>query len=138
MSVLVDTPIWSFAYRRARRSPLEQAVVVELTLLIRREQAVLIGAIRQEVLSGINDSAHFESVRSTLRGFQELDLVGSDYERAAMLHNVCRRKGIQGSAIDFLICAVSLRYDASVFTTDGDFKRYAKLSGVRLHKPESK
>jgi hypothetical protein len=66
MTVLVDTPVWSFAYRRARRSVREQAIVAELVALIQREEAVLVGAIRQEVLSGINDAKQFEDVRQTL------------------------------------------------------------------------
>jgi hypothetical protein len=60
MIVLIDTPIWSFAYRRARRSPRHQAVIDELTKLIRHEEAVLMGAIRQEVLSGIKVASQFE------------------------------------------------------------------------------
>ena len=133
MTVLVDTPIWSFAYRRARRTAQEQLVVDELTNLIRREATVLIGAVRQEVLSGINDSKHFEAVRVTLRGFVELPLTASEFEQAAMLHNHCRRKGVQGSPTDFLICTASLRNDAPIFTTDRDFARIAKHTGVRLH-----
>jgi predicted nucleic acid-binding protein len=133
MTVLVDTSVWSFAYRRAKRSPLEEAIVDELIQLIRRERAVLIGAVRQEVLSGIRDATHFERVRLTLRGFGALRIATEEFERAAELHNLCRRKGVQGSSTDFLICAVALRYDAPIFTTDRDFRRYAKLTGVRLH-----
>ena len=138
MTVLVDTPIWSFAYRRAKRSVAEQAATDELIRLIRRERAVLIGAIRQEVLSGISDAARFEQVRLTLRGFGELRASTAEYEHAAMLNNICRRKGVQGSPTDFLICAVALHYDALVFTTDRDFKRYARHTGIQLHYPNPK
>ena len=133
MTVLVDTPVWSFAYRRARRSVREQAIVAELVALIQREEAVLVGAIRQEVLSGINDAKRFEDVRQTLRGFVELSATTADYELAAALNNLCRVNGIQGSSTDYLICAIAIRYDAAIFTTDGDFARYAKLTAIRLH-----
>ena len=32
-----------------------------------------------------------------------------DYELGAELHNTCRRKGVQGSSTDFLICAMSVQ-----------------------------
>ena len=133
MIILVDTPVWSFAYRRAKRTPREQSLVDELVRLIRREETALIGAIRQEVLTGINDTVQFENVRTTLRGFPELTLETEDYERAAELHNRCRRKGIQGSPTDFLICAVALRNDATIFTTDRDFVGYDRAVGVQLY-----
>jgi len=93
----------------------------------------LIGPVRQEVLSGFANTTQFELLRSTLRAFIDLPLVAEDYEHAAELCNRCRQQGVQGSPTDFLICAVSLRYDAPVFTTDRDFKRYAGHTGVRLH-----
>jgi predicted nucleic acid-binding protein len=133
MTVLVDTPVWSFAYRRAKPSSRERAIINELASLIQREESVLIGAIRQEVLSGISDATQFENVRTALRSFPELAAMTADYERAATLHNVCRQAGIQGAPTDFLICSITLRYDASVFTTDRDFEGYAKITGVRLH-----
>jgi predicted nucleic acid-binding protein len=133
MSVLIDTPVWSFAYRRAKRSASEQAIVNELTELIQRERAVLTGAIRQEVLSGISNAKLFENVRSALRGFVELVPTIADYERAAEFCNLCRHIGIQGSPTDFLICAIAARYDVEIYTTDRDFKRYAACVGIKLH-----
>jgi len=132
--VLVDTPVWSFAYRRAKRSHREQQAVEEWSELVRREQAALIGPVRQEVLSSIASAKQCELVRTSLRGFEDLSLLTADYERAAELHNFCRRKGIQGSPTDFLICAVALRYDAPVFTMDRDFNSYAEHAGIRLHR----
>ena len=137
MIVLVDTPIWSFAYRRGKRTQREQQAVGEWVKLVRREQAALIGAVRQEILSGISNSKQFELVRTSLLGFADLAIDTADYEIAARFHNACRHKGIQGSPTDFLICAVSMRYDAPVFTTDRDFSRYAKHLGIRLHHPRA-
>ena len=137
MSVVVDTPVWSFAYRRARRSILEQRAVDELGELIRQHQALLIGPVRQEVLSGVPDTSQFIKLRATLRAFTDVVMTTSDHELAAELHNLCRRKGVQGSPTDFLICAVARRHDAAIFTTDRDFKRYAKFTGDRLHRLHS-
>jgi hypothetical protein len=135
MTVLVDTPVWSCAYRRTKKSVREAPIIAELIDLIRREEAVLIGAIRQELLSGIDQAPHFEEVRTAMRGFVELPLRIEVYERAASFCNACRHKGIQGSPIDFLVCAVAADYDAAIFTTDRDFERYSQIVDVRLHVP---
>ena len=135
MNVLVDTTIWSLALRRRNPKPLEKALIDELAELVRELRAVLIGSVRQEVLSGIPDPENFEVVRRHLEAFDDLAIVRSDYEEAARMFNTCRRRGVQGSHIDFLICAVSIRHSAPEFTTDMDFTAYAKHLDLELHKP---
>lgn len=135
MKTLVDTSVWSLALRRARgQSPREAA---ELAELIRRNRAAIIGPIRQEVLSGIRSRRQFEDLRQHLRGFPDLETDAADYELAAEFYNRCRAGGIQGSDIDFLICAVAVRRDQLVFTTDRDFAEFAKILPVQLHVPQS-
>jgi predicted nucleic acid-binding protein len=133
VTILVDTPVWSIAYRRAKRNLHDERVFDEWSTLVRQQEAAIIGPIRQEVLGGFANTARFELLRATLRAFIDLPLVVEDFEQAADLHNRCRRQGVQGSPADFLICAVSLRLDAPIFTTDRDFERYAQLTSVRLH-----
>ena len=50
---------------------------------------------------------------------------------AAAFFNACRKKGVQGSHTDFLICAVRTE-QAPVFTLDRDFERFAKPLNVAL------
>jgi len=135
VKVLVDTTLWSLALRRRRRKPVEQVLVDELAELVKELRAVLIGPIRQEVLSGIPDLGQFETVRRHLAAFDDLPIDGQDYEEAARLFNARRAKSVQGSHVDFLICAVAMRNSASVFTTDRDFTRYAQHMDLRLHEP---
>ena len=135
MKVLVDTTIWSLALRRARPKLKEQILVDELSELVRELRAVLIGPIRQEVLSGIPDPAKFDVVRQHLSAFDDLAIGKADYEEAARVFNVFRKKGVQGSHVDFLICAVAKRHSTAVFTTDKDFTNYAKHLDLELHKP---
>ena len=135
MRVLVDTTVWSLALRRQRPKAKEQILVDELSELIRELRAVLIGPVRQEVLSGIPDPAKFEVVKQHLEAFDDLPIIEADYEEAARVFNLCRKKGVQGSHIDFLICAVAMRHSAAVFTTDKDFTNYAKHLDLELHKP---
>ncbi len=93
------------------------------------------GAVRQELLSGIKAKAQFELLREHLRAFPDLELDEADYEEAASAFNRCRGKGIQGSNTDFLICATAYRRDLAIFTTDRDFEQYAKLLHLALHSP---
>lgn len=130
MSVLVDTSIWSLALRR--RSSRASKHVAVLRAMIEEGRVHLIGPIRQELLSGISVSEQYDRLQEVLSAFPDEPIVTSDYETAAKMFNTCRAKGVQGSHIDFLICAVASRLGDAIYTTDADFKRYAKLLPIRL------
>lgn len=95
----------------------------------------MLGPVRQELLSGMKVKAQFEMLREHLQSFPDLELETADYEDAAAAFNRCRERGIQGSNTDFLICAAASRRDLSVYTTDGDFKHYARALKLELHMP---
>jgi len=133
MSVLVDTSVWSLALRR-READEEFEIVRELRALIAEGSVVMIGPIRQELLSGIRNKRHFASLRDHLRAFPDLLLEMIDFERAAEQFSACRIRDIQGSNTDFLICAVSERLDLSIFTTDNDFTHFSEHLPIRLHR----
>lgn len=135
MTVIVDTPVWSTAYRNKQVGIEESMIVTEMKSLIRKGVAVMIGPVRQEILSGLRDPRKHELLRTTLRAYDDLRLETEDFERAAFGMNLCQRKGIQGSPTDFLLCAVAIRHDAALFTTDRDFQLYAKHLKFRLYKP---
>ncbi len=131
MKVLVDTPIWSYALRT--RNTQYQYEIDQLTSLIRDQRALIIGPIRQEILSGYSDLRKFRKLKEKLSYFENTPIQDIDYEFAAELCNQCRKKGIQGSHIDFLICAVAKRIDVPIFTTDMDFPRYQKIISIKLY-----
>ena len=131
MKVLVDTPIWSYALRT--HNPKYQAEINEITTLIRDQRALIIGPIRQEILSGYSDLRKYKKLKDKLSSFENTPILDSDYEFAAELCNQCRKKGVQGSHIDFLICAVAKRLQDPVFTTDIDFYNYQRIISVKLH-----
>jgi predicted nucleic acid-binding protein len=135
MKVLIDTSIWSLVLRRKNR-PVDAGAHGELVTLIDDDRVVMIGPIRQELLSGIADRAQFDELREHLRAFPDFEITSDDYEEAARCFNRCREKGIQGSHTDFLICAVALRHELSIFTTDDDFKHYAKVLPIVLHEAQ--
>jgi predicted nucleic acid-binding protein len=133
VNVLVDTSVWSLALRRpAVRGSSETAELVEL---IREGRVAMIGAIRQEILSGIRATEQYRKLRDRLRAFSDEALDETDYEEAATCFNRCRAKGLQGSNTDFLICAVSMRRKFAILTTDNDFAGFARVLGFALHAP---
>jgi len=139
MTVVVDTPIWSLAFRRRPHNlkPEQEKMKWELLELIREGRARLLGPIRQEILSGVREEAQFRRLREDLRAFEDEALTIEDYEEAADVGNRCRRAGVAGSPTDFLICACASRRDWAIFTTDGDFIHYARLVPLRLHAARS-
>jgi predicted nucleic acid-binding protein len=135
MMVLVDTSVWSLALRREQSdlSPGEEGLKTALQELVQDGRAQVVGLVRQELLSGIRGEESFRKVRDALRAFDEPQLRIQDYEEAARINTICRARGIAGSAIDFLICAVARLRNWEVFTTDRDFVRYSKVLPLRLY-----
>jgi predicted nucleic acid-binding protein len=137
--VLVDTTIWSLALRRRQgsRNTEEARLVQAWEELVRDGRIVLLGLIRQEILSGIADARQFERLRDALAAFPDEDILTADHVRAAEHFNRCRAAGIAGSPVDFVICAAAERLAAPIFTTDLDFPRFARHLPIRLFRAPS-
>jgi predicted nucleic acid-binding protein len=137
MMVLVDTSVWSLALRRRQTelSPAEGALREALEELVREGRSQIVGPVRQELLSGIRAEEGFRKLRDYLRAFDDPQLQVEDYEEAARMNNACRTRGIAGSPVDFLICAVAHLRNWQVFTTDRDFVKYRKVLPLRLFAP---
>lgn len=129
MKVLVDTCIWSLAFRR---NQVDFKVLETLKDLVNDNRLTIIGAIRQEVLSGIKSEKSFTLLKEKLKAFKDIPLTSEHYELAAEYYNICQRKGIQGSHIDYLICAVSVRENMQIFSIDKDFIHYQKHLPISL------
>ncbi len=129
MRVLVDTPIWSLALRRQAGVDLaadQKTAATILADLVRDGRAELMGAVRQELLSGIKLQKQFDTLKRALAAFDDIPLTTHDYELAAQFFNTCRAKGVQGSNTDFLICAVSVNHQMPILSLDRDFESYRK------------
>ena len=136
MRVLVDTSVWSEALRRAKK--IESDVVREFRNLIVEHRVDIVGPIRQEVLSGLREDAEFEKLEKHLAAFPDLPLASEDYITAAKFFNICRAMGVQGSNTDFLICAVAVRRQLAIYTTDKDFSLFAKHLPIVLHESRTR
>ena len=131
MKVIVDTSVWSLVLRRQQPNRL---LANKLRDLITDGRVILIGAIRQEILSGIEHQHQYDKLRDNLRAFPNLLLDVEDYELAAEYFNICRRNGVRGSNTDFLICAIASRKNYEIYTTDKDFINFSQHLSINLSK----
>lgn len=126
----MDTTIWSLALRR-RASNLSQdetRLVTRLRELLESGDAILLGVIRQEILSGVRRSDEFSRIQAALRAVDDVAPAVEDYEKAAAIANLCRSNGIAGSPVDYLMCAMAIRRKWPIFTLDRDFEQYQRVA----------
>ena len=129
MKVLADTCAWSLLLRRKARAALsndEQFTLASLKEAIKDGRVVLIGPVRQEVLSGIKAQAQFEKLRTTLAAFPDEALSNQHFEEAARLFNLCRSRGVECGSTNILICAVAVKMHYDILTSDQGLKRCIK------------
>jgi predicted nucleic acid-binding protein len=134
MKVIVDTSIWSSALRRGVQN--NSAAVQELRHLVQDHRVLMIGPVRQEILSGIRHESQFNKLKARLENFPDLSIITEDYVAAARFFNLCRAKGVQGSNTDFLICAVAVRNKFAIYSTDKDFALFSKHLPIVMYRPE--
>lgn len=140
MKLLVDTSVWSLALRRQNSSSLsseEQRLKAVLTQAIQNGRVAMLGLIRQELLSGIKHEAQFEKVKSGLDPFLDEPILKFDHEYAARIYNECRSRGVEGGAIDILICAVAVRRGWEVLTADTGLSRCLAVA-KKFHEKQEK
>ena len=128
--VIVDTTVWSAFLRRDAQRP-DSAVEI-VRDLVRKNQVQLLGIVKQELLSGIRHGRQFSRLAEILKGFPLLLATEADHDLAVQFFNRCRTRGVQGSHIDFLICAQAVNNRFPILTADGDFSRYSKTIPIEL------
>jgi predicted nucleic acid-binding protein len=138
LKVLVDTPIWSLALRRQPHNlnPTEAMLKSVFAELVNEGRVLMIGAIRQELLSGFREEAQFNRLRELLRAFPDLQLKKEDFERGARMANQCASRGLASTPTDMLICSVAYDAKAPIYSPDRDFQGYSKVLPIRLFTPE--
>lgn len=125
MKVLVDTCVWSLALRRrgAVLNAGRRRLVTLLKEAIRDGRVVLVGPVRQEILSGVKDPRMFTRLEETLRAFPDESVATADYVEAARLYNLCRGHGVICGPVDILLCTLALTRSWRILTEDGGILR---------------
>ena len=131
MSLLVDTSVWSLAFRRDVQPGLPEVGALRAALL-GAEQVFTTGLALQEVLQGFAGPNHRDQLVERLSGLAFLQPDKQDHIAAAEIRNTCRRRGVQIGTIDALLIQLSQRYDLTLLTTDKDFHAAAQHVDVRL------
>jgi predicted nucleic acid-binding protein len=134
VTLLVDTSVWSLAFRRDADSSAPQVAVLRAALG-GGESIVTTGLILQELLQGFTGP---RARKELVQRFAALPLLApdrQDYIDAADLRNLCRRAGVQIGTIDALLAQLCIRYDLALLTTDRDFTLTAKHCALRVWKP---
>ena len=133
MTLLVDTSVWSLAFRRDGESSAPDVVALR-SALASGEPVAITGLILQELLQGFTGP---RARKDLLERFSALPLLAperDDYVDAADLRNRCRRGGVQIGTIDALLAQLCIRHHLTLLTTDNDFVLAAKHCALRLWK----
>lgn len=131
MELLVDTSVWSLAWRRDTTP--STAEINELKRALEAGDSIYAtGLILQELLQGFSRPKAHQLI---IEHFSALLLLMPDREdhiQAADLRNACRRKGIQVGTIDALLAQLCVRHELMILTTDKDFRQIATVVSLSV------
>lgn len=127
--IVVDTSAW-IEFLRDTGSPVCNAV----DELLDADLAVC-DAISMEILAGARDDHHLSQLRGLVNRATILPTTPADYDEAAALYRMCRRRGeTVRKLIDCLIAAVAIRAGAELLHADVDFVALERHTELRTHK----
>jgi predicted nucleic acid-binding protein len=131
MTLLVDTSVWSLAFRRDGDGSLPE--VVALRAALETGQAIVTtGIILQELLQGFAGPRARKDIIGRFAAVPLLVPDRHDHIDAAELRNKCRRAGVRIGTIDALIAQLGIRHELVLLTTDKDFRGVAAHSALRI------
>ena len=127
--ILVDTSVWIDFF-----NGYESVEAAHLRICIADVRPLTIpGLVLTEILIGVRNEAEAERVAGVLTAFDPTpELDSTDYQKAAELYRVCRRRGLTiRSTIDCLIAQLCLRHGYELLTKDRDFDSIAEVFPLR-------
>ena len=131
MSYLVDTSVWSLAFRRD--TPADSPEVVELKRALETGDTIFVtGLVLQELLQGFNKPRAYDQIVEHFGALPFLTPEREDHIEAANLRNGCRKKGIQIGTIDALLAQLCISRELGLLTTDKDFTQIAKIFPLKI------
>lgn len=131
MTFLVDTSVWSLAFRRD--APPDQPEVGTLReALVGGEPVAATGLILTELLRGFIPEQARATIRTRFAYVELIEPTRGDYEAAAEVANTCRAHGVQLGTVDALIAQLAIAHELTLLTADGDFEHAARFIPLRL------
>ena len=131
MNVLVDTSVWSLAFRRDT-PPDTPEMKTLLRCLERQDILFTTGIILQELLQGFRGPKQRERL---IEQFFNLPLIVpdlTDHIAAAELQTTCRQKGVQVGTIDALLAQLAMVNKLELLTSDRDFTLISRHLPLRI------
>jgi predicted nucleic acid-binding protein len=131
MSLLVDTSVWSLAFRRDAEAVAPEVKTLQHALE-GADQVFTTGLVLQELLQGFaGPKARSQLIeRFAALGFLQPDR--EDHIDAAEVRNSCHRHGVQIGTIDAVLIQLCLKNDLVLLSSDNDFRSAAKHIKFRL------
>lgn len=127
--LIVDSSVW-IDFFAGRDLPHVQRL--DAALLSDQEIGVP-DIVRLEVLSGVRGEAVLRKITANLNALKRLGAHESDWDEAAGLFRLCRKKGVTvRSVVDCLIACLAIRDDGILLAHDRDFEMMARHCPLRL------
>ncbi len=133
MGVIVETSVWSLALQR--RNPVDNPETEALIELIGKGTAIMIGPVRQEILSGVRYTVQFDRLKSALSAFPDERVKSNDFVEAARICNKCLDSGIVIGNTTCLIGAIAIAREMEILTIDQEFQKLTSIVKVPLYQP---
>lgn len=131
MTLLVDTSVWSLAFRRDR--PADTPEVLALAAALAGSEAVATtGIVLLELLRGVVPAAVRGQIIDRFGALELIEPGLAQYAAAAALANDCRAAGVQVGTIDALLASIAITYDLTLLTTDKDFRHIARVAPLKV------
>jgi predicted nucleic acid-binding protein len=131
VSLLVDTSVWSLAFRRDTETAVAEVKTLQHALE-GADQVLTTGLVLQELLQGFaGPKARSQLIeRFAALGFLQPDR--EDHIEAAEVRNSCRRNGVQIGTIDAVLIQLCRKHDLVLLSADNDFRSAAKHIKFRI------
>jgi predicted nucleic acid-binding protein len=131
VTLLVDTSVWSLAFRRDQASSAPEVRKLRDGLEA-GETIVVTGLVLQELLQGFSGPRARKDIIDRFAALPLLAPNRQDHIDAADLRNRCRRAGLQIGTIDAVIAQLCVRHHLMLLTTDYDFVLAARHCALRV------
>lgn len=134
MTFLVDTSVWSLAFRRDGSTSAAEVLALQ-DALAGSDAVVTTGLVLQELLQGFSGPRASAAI---VERFQALPIIApdrTDHIAAAEVRNSCRRAGVQLGTIDALLIQLCGRHELTLLSIDNDFAHAAKHVPFKLWRP---
>ena len=129
--ILIDTSAWVEFLRDTG-----SAVCARVDELLAGDIATC-HPIRMEVLAGARDERHLNDLRGLLARPALIPTEPVNYEEAAALYRICRRRGeTVRKLIDCLIASVAIQAGTPLLHDDRDFEVLSRHTALQIERPK--